>query len=116
MSVLGEVGMQLYAIGYDAAHLENVGNHTGSLGLQHDITDGSTLYGTCYDGNAQAIGRHLHQVMIICTSAYDMQLLDGEWCQLAEIAYHLTVTEGQTLEDTTGLLTIGLGDGPVSRQ
>ena len=105
--------MLLYAVGYDAAHLEDVGDQTGGFGLQHDIAYGGALYGTRDNRDAQTIGCHLHQVFVVGATTNDMEFLDGERCQFTKVIYYLTVTEGQALEDAAGYLFVAIGHGLI---
>ena len=45
----------------------------------------------------------------MCAAADDMQPLDGERSKLFQVAQHLSVAQGKTLEDAACLLLIGLG-------
>ena len=82
MGILVQISMLFYAVGYDAAHLESISNKSYRLGLQHDIAYGSSFNRPRDNGDAKTVGRHLHKIMIIGATTYDMKALYGEGSQL----------------------------------
>ncbi len=107
------IGSGLYAVGNNAAHVKHIPHHSSSLGLQHDIADGRSLHGSCYHGHIYAVGSHLHEIGIICSSSYYVELLDGEGSQLLQIIKHLTIAQSQTLKDASCYLPIVFRNGLI---
>ena len=73
--VLRLVFHQLNGVGDDLAHLPDVADDAGGLGLHHDVADGGAFLRAGEHGGSRAVGGELVEELVERTAADDVEYL-----------------------------------------